>query len=90
VAVLGVRGVTAAARHPLPKSPASAPQADLPTVLKALHVQRAFAAFAIQAQGLRASGAGERALHDAFGAFLEATRPMGADGPTQKPGVIGA
>lgn len=89
VVALGIRGVMAAARKPLPASPASAPQPDLPTVLKSLFVQRAFTAFAIQAQALRAGPAGDQALHDSFGAFLAATQPLGPGGPTQPPGVIG-
>jgi hypothetical protein len=87
---LGVREISAAGRVPFPVSPAPAPGADLPTVLKALHVQRAFTRFAIEAQALRAGGGGDTALHEAFGAFLAAERPGDTDGPTQAPGIIGA
>jgi hypothetical protein len=57
---------------------------DLVSVLKALHVQRAFAGFAAARQGDDPA-----ALHAAFGAFLAQHRPQDRDAPTQPPGVIG-
>lgn len=56
---------------------------DLPSVLKALYIQQRFADFAIDAQG-----SDPKALHAAFGAFIDAHRPDDRDGPTQAPGVI--
>ncbi|MFN3590744.1 MAG: hypothetical protein ACK4TG_00985 [Thermaurantiacus sp.] len=61
----------------------AAPHGDLPSVLKALHVQQQFARFAEEAQGL---SAGE--LHARFGAFLADVRPSDIASPTQPPGVI--
>lgn len=56
---------------------------DLPSVLKALYIQQRFADFAVDAQG-----SDPKALHAAFGQFLDAHRPDDRDGPTQAPGVI--
>lgn len=57
---------------------------DLVSVLKALHVQRAFAGFAASRQGDDPA-----ALHAAFGDFLKRHKPSDRDAPTQPPGVIG-
>ena len=57
--------------------------ADLPSVLKSLHVQRAFTRFAIANQG-----ATPDELHAAFGRFLDETKPADLAGPTQKAGVV--
>lgn len=48
----------------------TAPDSDLPSVLKALFLQAAFARFAIDAQGID-----DAALYARFGGFLAATRP---------------
>jgi hypothetical protein len=61
----------------------AAPHGDLPSVLKALHVQQRFARFVEETQGLPAAG-----LHARFGAFLAELRPSEIAAPTQKPGVI--
>jgi hypothetical protein len=60
-----------------------APNSDLPSVLKALHVQQRFALFAEAAQGRPATD-----LHAMFGKFLADVRPDDVEGPTQAPGVI--
>jgi hypothetical protein len=60
-----------------------APDSDLPSVLKALHVQQRFALFAADVQ---AKTPAER--HAAFGRFLGRVRPADVSAPTQKPGVI--
>ncbi|PKP63312.1 MAG: hypothetical protein CVT86_05560, partial [Alphaproteobacteria bacterium HGW-Alphaproteobacteria-8] len=60
-------------------------QADLPSVLKALHVQQRFADFAAAHQDAEPD-----ALHKAFGAFLADCKPEDATGPTQPPGVVRA
>lgn len=65
-------------RKPFP----TAPDADLPSILKALMLQQAFTRFAIGAQGLD-----DAELHARFGKFLDATRPDAPE-PTQPPGVI--
>ena len=52
VAVLAYRKVMDTAQVPFPVSPPPAPGPDLPTVLKALYLQRAFTDFAIRTQGL--------------------------------------
>ena len=85
-----VRAILAAGQISFPTAPAPAPKPDLPTVLKALFMQRAFTDFAIKAQGLRASGGDDAALHTAFGTFLAATAPGDTGSNTQPPGVIGA
>jgi len=72
-------------RSPFPKSAPPAPAPDLPTVLKALYLQRAFTEFAIDLQG-----EGDKALFDRFGAFIAEKRPDDVASPTQEAGVIGA
>ena len=57
--------------------------ADLPSVLKSLHVQRAFTQFAIANQ---AAAPGD--LHAAFGRFIAEVKPDDVQGPTQKAGVV--
>ena len=63
-------------QKPLPTAPGS----DLPSVLKALYLQRHFARFAIDHQGVT-----DADLHAAFGTFLTAHAPSDRDGPTQAP-----
>lgn len=57
--------------------------ADLPGVLKSLHVQQHFTRFAIEQQG-----ASPAQLHAAFGRFLDEVKPGDVVGPTQPPGCI--
>ena len=64
---------------PLP----TAPDSDLPTVLKSLYVQQHFVRFAIDHQG-----ADPTSLHSAFGKFLTDHRPTEIAGPTQPAGVV--
>ncbi|MEA3410904.1 MAG: hypothetical protein U9R74_05120 [Pseudomonadota bacterium] len=61
----------------------TAPNSDLPSVLKALYLQQRFTDFAIRAQGLDAE-----TLYREFGAFVETEKPDDVDGPTQDPGVL--
>jgi hypothetical protein len=85
--VAGYVSVMAAGRKPFP----AAPYANLPTVLKALHLQRAFTRFAIDSQ-MQAAGsdaASAQQLYDGFAAFLAANNPDDLQAPTQPPGVIG-
>jgi hypothetical protein len=79
--------VTAAGRRPFP----TAPDSNLPTVLKALHLQRAFTRFVIdhQMQAAGTDAASAQQLYDDFKAFVAANRPDDLAGPTQAPGVIG-
>ncbi len=90
IAVAGLAGIVAAgfyayrqvrdhAQMPLP----SAPDNDLPSVLKALYLQQHFVRFAIDNQG-----ATPAALHTAFGAFIDAHRPDDLAAPSQPPGVV--
>ncbi|MGH6847889.1 MAG: hypothetical protein ACREC0_10760 [Methylocella sp.] len=65
------------------------PGADLPTVLKALHLQRAFTRFAINNQLLALDPASAPQLHAAFRDFLAENQPDNLVAPTQTPGVIG-
>jgi len=81
---LAVHKVMEVGRSPFPKSAPPAPQPDLPTVLKALYLQRAFTEFAIDMQGET-----DKALFDRFGAFIAEKRPDDMSSPTQDPGVIG-
>jgi hypothetical protein len=74
----------AKADAPFPTSPASAPGSDLPTVLKALYVQRSFTELAISVQGKS-----DQQLYDEFGAFVTAHQPDTVGAPAQPPGVIG-
>ena len=77
----------AAGRKPFP----AAPDSDLPTVLKSLHLQRAFTRFAIDSQ-MQAAGpdaASAQQLYDEFAAFVAANKPDDLHDPTQAPGVIG-
>ena len=89
VVVLGVRSLFAAGQHSFPKAPRDFPQPDLPTVLKALYLQRAFTDFAIDAQTTRAHGGGDAELFAAFATFLATHKPGDVDTATQPPGVIG-
>lgn len=61
----------------------AAPDSDLKSVLKALHVQQRFALFAGRVQGADSAD-----LHAAFGKFLGDVRPEDLESPTQAPGVI--
>jgi hypothetical protein len=87
ILVAGYVSVMAAGKKPFP----AAPYADLPTVLKALHLRRMFTRFAIDSQ-MHAAGsdaASAQQLYDGFAAFVAANRPDDLQAPTQKPGVIG-
>ena len=64
---------------PLP----SAPDNDLPSVLKSLYLQQKFVRFAIDAQG-----ATHADLHAAFGRFIDDHQPDNPDAPTQPPGIV--
>jgi hypothetical protein len=77
--------IMAAGEKPFP----AAPDSNLPAVLKALHLQRAFTRFAIDTQMAAAAADGAGELYAAFGDFLAQTQPGNLDGPTQQPGVIG-
>lgn len=81
---LTYRKIMNTGQKPLPTSPASAPGSDLPTVLKALYMQRSFTKFAIDVQGVSDS-----TLHEQFGRFIEDHKPQNNAEPTQRPGVIG-
>ncbi|MAE89711.1 MAG: hypothetical protein CMI67_09000 [Pelagibaca sp.] len=77
--LISVRFALANGAKPLP--PAS--HDDLPTVLKALYTQQAFADFIAANQHAR-----PEALQAAFGDFLKRHAPGDVSGPTQQPGVI--
>jgi hypothetical protein len=79
--------IMAAGAKPFP----SAPDSDLPSVLKALHLQRTFTRFAIDSQieAAGADAASAQKLYDDFAAFVAANRPNDVGAPTQAPGVIG-
>jgi len=68
----------------------SAPDADLPTVLKSLHLRNAFTRFVIasQMQAAGADAASAQKLYDDFKAFVADNKPHDLDSPTQAPGVI--
>jgi hypothetical protein len=77
----------------------AAPDSNLPTVLKALHLQRTFTRFAIDRQRLAADPDSAQQFHAAFRDFVAENQPdnLGVinDRPdprytqTQKPGIIG-
>jgi hypothetical protein len=79
--------IMAAGGKPFP----SAPDSDLPSVLKALHLQRTFTRFAIDSQMLAAGtdAASAQRLYDDFAAFVAVNKPNDIGAPTQAPGVIG-
>jgi hypothetical protein len=79
--------IMAAGGKPFP----SAPDSDLPSVLKALHLRRTFTRFVIDSQMLAAGtdAASAQKLYDDFAAFVAANRPNNIGAPTQAPGVIG-
>lgn len=85
--VVAFFSITAFGRRPFP----TAPDSSLPTVLKALHLQRAFTRFVIdhQMQAAGTDAASAQQLYDDFKAFVAANRPDDLAGPTQAPGVIG-
>lgn len=66
-------------RKPFP----AAPDSDLKSVLKSLHVQQRFALFAEKVQGQEGAD-----LYAAFGRFLADVRPDDIESPAQAPGVI--
>ena len=79
--------IMAAGRKPFP----SAPDSDLPSVLKALYLRRTFIRFAIDSQ-MHAAGTDSTSaqkLYDDFAAFVAANKPNDIGAPTQAPGVIG-
>lgn len=61
----------------------TAPNSDLPSVLKALHLQRNFTAFAIDSQGVD-----DAVLHQRFGEFLARFKPDDVTSETQPAGII--
>ena len=68
-------------RKPFP----TAPNSNLPAVLKALYVQRQFTGLAIAAQAQD-----DQTLYDLFGRFVVEHKPTDPRTPTQEPGVIGS
>lgn len=78
------KSIMAAGEKPLP----AAPDSNLPTVLKALYLQRVFARFAADHQMQAATADGASELHAAFGKFLSDYEPGNLDRPTQPPGII--
>jgi hypothetical protein len=62
---------------------ATVPNTDLPSILKALYLQRRFTQFAIDSQGLD-----EASLHAGFAKFLVDHKPDDVVACTQVPGVI--
>jgi hypothetical protein len=84
VLLLVARAIRRRAGASFPKSPPPAPAADLPSVLKALHIQRGFVDLAVRTQGI-----GDHELYQAFGDFIASYRPDVVAAPTQRPGVIG-
>jgi hypothetical protein len=87
IIVVAYMSVMAAGAKPFP----SAPDSDLPTVLKSLHLQRQFTRFAIdsQMQAVGTDAASAQKLYDDFKAFVAANKPQDPGAPTQAPGVIG-
>ncbi len=61
----------------------TAPNSDLPSVLKAVYLQQKFTQFAIETQGKNGAE-----LQQAFSAFLATHKPSDVQGPTQPAGVI--
>jgi hypothetical protein len=78
-AVFAYRRVMTVGAEPFP----AAPNSDLPSVLKALYLQRHFIRHFIATQG-----ADDETLHAAFGGFVAAHQPGNVQQHTQAPGVI--
>jgi len=79
--------VMAAGGKPFP----AATDSNLPTVLKALYLQRKFTRFAIDSQ-MDAAGTDEasaKKLYDDFKTFVATHKPTDIVAPTQPPGVVG-
>jgi hypothetical protein len=87
VIIAAYASIMAAGAKPFP----AAPDSNLPTVLKALHLQRAFTRFAIdsQDQAFGTDAASAQKLYDDFATFIADNKPSDLAGPTQLPGVIG-
>ena len=62
----------------------AAPNSDLPSVLKALYLQRQLIPFVARMQG-----ESDQALFDEFGKLLDMVQVDNVTAPTQSPGVIG-
>jgi hypothetical protein len=62
---------------------AAAPDSDLTSVLKALHIQQRFSRLALAERGADAAS-----LHRAFGDFITAERPSDLSGPAQPAGCL--
>jgi hypothetical protein len=84
---VGYVAIMATGSRPFP----AAPDSGLPTVLKSLHLQRAFTHFAIasQMQAVGTDAASAQKLYDDFAKFIADNKPSNLDYPTQAPGVIG-
>jgi hypothetical protein len=69
----------------------TAPDSNLPTVLKALYLQRVFTRFAIdnQLHAAESKAASAQQLYDNFATFVAANKPNDTGSPAQAPGVIG-
>jgi hypothetical protein len=80
---LAYASLVAAGAKPFPAGP------DLPTVLKALYLQREFTRFAIDNQVLAVAPASAQELHAAFKNFVAVNQPSYLARPTQPAGVIG-
>jgi hypothetical protein len=93
VAAKAYISIMAAGAKPFP----AAPDSNLATVLKALHLQRAFMRFAIanQVRAAKTDLASAQQLYDDFAtfvgvnSFVDVNPSDGFGEPTQKPGVIG-
>jgi hypothetical protein len=79
--------IMAAGHKPFP----AAPDSDLPSVLKSLHLRKAFTRFAIdhQMDAVGKAAPSAQKLYDDFAAFVAANKPNDLKAPTQLPGVIG-
>jgi hypothetical protein len=87
VALVAYVSLMMAGAKPFP----TAPDSNLPSVLKALHLQRAFTRFAIDNQ-MHAAGsdaASAQNLYEAFATFVADNKPNDVGDPTQAAGVIG-
>ncbi len=92
---LAYKSILTAGAKPFP----AAPDSNLPTVLKALYLQRVFARFAIDNQTLAADPNSAARFHAEFGRFIGTCDPNGLGvvddqldpryTQTQKPGIIG-
>jgi hypothetical protein len=81
---LAYQAIAKTAKQPFPKSQPPATASDLPTILKALPLQRAFTDLAIDLQNRT-----DEEIYAGFAAFIATNQPDDLAVAAQPPGIIG-